>query len=109
MRRLGRAQQRDELHQVLGGDVGDRPERHPIACPANRVKAVRRRGTRRRVACALGRRQCEDVDRVLRATVDERGDSVMSVTPVQVVGPLLTLIVNGVVVLNAPLRPTTRM
>ena len=39
----------------------------------------------------------------------ERGDSVMSVTPVQVVGPLVTLIVNCELVLKAPLRPPTRI
>ena len=37
-----------------------------------------------------------------------RGVSVVSVTPVQVVGPLVTLNVNGLLVLNAPPCPTTR-
>ena len=42
------------------------------------------------------------------AASGERGVKVVSVTPVQVVGPLVTLNVNGLLVLNAPPCPTTR-
>ncbi len=43
------------------------------------------------------------------AATGARGVSVVSVTPVQVVGPLLMLTANGVAVSKASPRPVTRI
>ena len=80
------------------------------------------RGERRRACCAASRRpgpgsvaSSATFDESVSSTVFKpdagtagRGVSTVSVTPAQVVTPLVTLSVNGLLVLKAPPRPVTR-